>query len=180
MANAKCPRPPAVKPRKERRFMAKLWFIDQPLSAHHRAGCEGQAHQQLRSLARRHYKLLVVITHLEGTEKRYRDHLSQCRPPTIGLFRERCALDPNGSSLKMRWMRLRQPVPRRACWRTFATGAAAVREQVAVVVVDLFDAQRSSRDVIEAWVDVVVDRALVTVGGARTELWTSAWNPRLG
>ena len=61
----------------------------------------------------------------------------------------------------------------------FATGSAAVRGQLAVVVVDLFDAQRSSRDVIEAWVDVVVDHALVTVGGARTELWTSVWIPRL-
>ena len=64
--------------------------------------------------------------------------------------------------------------------RQRATPAAPVLEEFAIQVVDMFDAQRTFRDVADAWVDVVVDHPPVAMRGARTELRASTWHPLLG
>ena len=53
--------------------------------------------------------------------------------------------------------------------RQRATPAAPVLEEFAIQVVDMFDAQRTFRDVADAWVDVVVDHPPVAMRGARTD-----------
>ena len=61
----------------------------------------------------------------------------------------------------------------------FATAAAPVLEEFAIEVVDVFDAQRSHRDVADTWVDVVVDHPLVTMRCTRAELRATSWHPLL-